>query len=125
MRESCLLCVMKHLGEAAIFEAEFRLGYPQFEVYVVGSLSHAAQEALKYNEKLAEVIREHRINWMEDPLGYDIPYEALGVYVRTCIDTGEDRPAPSMPSECFTVVQESDLDDFDDLEGIEISVDKT
>ena len=103
MRKSCLQCVMKHLGEAAMFEVEFRQGYPMFEVYVVGSISHASQEAFLYSERLAELLREHRLHWMNDPMNYDVPYEALGVYVRTCIDAGEGEPVPGIPKECFIV----------------------
>ena len=81
MRAGCYSCVRKHLGEAAIFETEFVAGYPDFDIYVVGCLSHAAMEAHKLSPELARCIREWRLAW-EENTATDIPYEALGRFTR-------------------------------------------
>lgn len=82
MRKHCLDCVIKHLGEAAVFDIEYQMGYPSYYVYVIGNLSHAAQELYESNPELAMIIREHRINWSVNPESYKIPYEALSEYIR-------------------------------------------
>lgn len=46
MRDSCIQCVIKHLGKAAILLQELR-NYPHHFVYVIGNLSEAEDEAEK------------------------------------------------------------------------------
>jgi DNA/RNA endonuclease G (NUC1) len=98
MRESCLDCTIKHLGEAAIFDIEVQMGYPDFYVYVIGSLSHAAQEIYAENRDLAMIIREHRLNWENDCHTYNIPYEALTKYI---LSRRELQKWAAIPEECF------------------------
>ena len=90
MRSACLACVYKHLADAAVAETEFVMGYPKFKLWVVGNLSHAAQEAFRVDRRLALVIRQHRLNWMDDPR-YTVPYEELGLYVDLCLQLSHQR----------------------------------
>lgn len=98
MRESCLDCTIKHLGEAAIFDIEVQMGYPDYYVYVIGSLSHASQEIYTENRELAMVIREHRLNWANGCNTYNIPYEALTKYIMSRKELGK---WAAMPEECI------------------------
>ena len=101
MRTACLDCTLKHLGEAAIWDMEVQQGYPQFRIYVVGSLAHASTEVHKVNPALAMVIREHRLAWMED-MKHDVPYEALGTFVTAlqALPDNAARVATTVPEEC-------------------------
>ena len=98
MREGCYDCVRKHIADAAIFDIEVTQGYPDYDMYVVGSLSQAAQEAVKHNARLADVLREHRLAYMADPT-YDVPFIPLWRYVKTCIATGP--VVPEVPEDCL------------------------
>ena len=84
MRKSCYSCVLKHLGSAAVFIKETKMGYPDYDIYVIGELEHAADESIEENRDLAEAIREHRIAWTEDH-GHMIPFEAINRYIKCCI----------------------------------------
>lgn len=80
MRKSCLECVAKHLGAAAVYIDEVQSGYPNYYGYVYGELDHAASECLEEIPALAMAIREHRIRWAEtrkDLVVHRIPFEAM------------------------------------------------
>lgn len=84
MRRSCLDCVLKHLGSAAVYLEEISLGYPNYVGFAVGQLDHAAAECLREHPDLAWVIREHRIQWFatrNDKHPHVIPFEALFDYI--------------------------------------------
>ena len=102
MRKACLMCVLKHLASAAIAETEVTMGYPAFDVYVVGNLDHASQECLGAYYELAMVIREHRIKYMEDR-SHIVPYESLYAFVKTCasMPTDEAFKYPAVPESCL------------------------
>lgn len=75
MRQPCLQCFRKHIGNAAVLIEECYDGYP-YEHLVVGHLDQAAQEIRAYSKELALVVRAHRIKWQQDH-DYSIPFEAL------------------------------------------------
>lgn len=84
MRRSCLDCVVKHLGSAAVFIEEIALGYPNYFGFACGQLDHAASECLQEYPDLAWVIREHRIKWYssrKENHPHIIPFEALFDYI--------------------------------------------
>lgn len=85
MRKSCLECVAKHLGSAAVYIEETMCGYPNYYGYVYGELDHAASECLSEFPDLAAAIREHRIMWANTRRSEDrvhkIPFEALFAYI--------------------------------------------
>ena len=99
MRRGCWECTYKHLGDASVFLDELPY-YPRFAVRVVGSLSHAQQEAQQVCPALADAIRNHRLKWYEDPR-YRIPIEALGEYVNVCRQLPKGSPLPALPEECM------------------------
>lgn len=86
MRKTCLECVAKHLGSAAVYIEEVAMGYPLYFGYVYGELNHAASECLAEYPDLAAAIREHRIRWSAtrgEPIEKQhlIPFEALFDYI--------------------------------------------
>lgn len=102
MRKQCLSCVEKHLAAAAVAETEYHLGYPEFRLWIIGNLDHAATEAFRAHPRLAELIRAHRLKWSESPEAHDIPYEELGVFVAALMRIVDTAPvaAIDIPSEC-------------------------
>jgi len=109
MRKACLECVYKHLGDAAVWEIEYHLGYPGFKIYIVGSLNHASHEAYEANKDLAWLLREHRINWWVDPNTYRVPYEALAAYVDICLQVPEGDVMPAPPDDCCVGIQRTEV----------------
>ena len=102
MRKSCYDCVKKHLGSAGIFIKETLMGYPDYEIWVIGELEHAADESLNKNPDLARLIREHRLAWMSDK-SHLIPFEALGRYINCCSMAENQRlPCPEIPDDVKT-----------------------
>ena len=86
MRKTCLECVAKHLGSAAVYIEEVAMGYPLYFGYVYGELNHAASECLAEYPDLAAAIREHRIRWSAtrgEPIEKQhlIPFEAMFDYI--------------------------------------------
>lgn len=108
MRKSCYSCVIKHLGSAAVFIKETKMGYPDYDIYVIGELEHAADESLEDNAELAEIIREHRIAWTEDH-GHSIPFEALNRYIRCCmLAEGSDLGHIKAPDDILEGIKDED-----------------
>lgn len=60
LRDSCLICVRKHLSKAVVLLSETNLGYPQHFWLAMGNLSEAEDEAVKAYPALATKIREYR-----------------------------------------------------------------
>ena len=99
MRKSCLECVIKHLGSAAVYIEEVQTGYPNYFGFVYGQLDHAASECLEDVPDLAMAIREHRIKWAATrnmPHPHVIPFEAMFGFI----------DAMEMASEVFDVPEE-------------------
>lgn len=93
MRKSCYDCVRKHLGSAGIFIKETKMGYPNYDIWAIGELEHAADECLEENPDLALIIREHRLRWMEDH-SHRIPIEELNSYIKACASAEENLKIP-------------------------------
>lgn len=92
MRKSCLECVIKHLGSAAVYIEECQIGYPNYFGFVYGQLDHAASECLEEIPDLAWAIREHRIKWANtrrNEKQHRIPFEAIFDYLDTVEEIGE------------------------------------
>jgi hypothetical protein len=64
MRETCLLCVSKHISQAIILLTEAVLGYPLHLWFAVGHLAEAETECLNEFPILALKIREARSRLM-------------------------------------------------------------
>ena len=98
MRRSCLDCVAKHLGSAAVFIKEYNMGYPAYYGYVYGELDHAAAESFREFTKLSQVIREHRLKWAatrDDPSPHSIPFEAMFAFIDGMKDAGMQLEIPN------------------------------
>jgi hypothetical protein len=61
VRETCLLCVSKHISQAIVLTTEAALGYPLHLWFAVGHLAEAETESLREYPLLAESIRSVRI----------------------------------------------------------------
>lgn len=97
MRKSCLECVAKHLGSAAVYIEEVQLGYPNYFGFVYGQLDHAASESMEEIPDLAWAIREHRIKWANtrrNDRPHRIPFEAMFDYIDTVEEVGEVLEVP-------------------------------
>ena len=97
IRESCVLCVCKHIAksrcqliaarriaEARVLVIEARMSddYIKHYFYALGELSQAEDEMLKDHKRLSILIRTHRKRLEEDH-SYDIPFGELIVKVAT------------------------------------------
>lgn len=111
MRQPCLQCFRKHLGNAAVLIEEVLDGYPYWHL-VVGHLDQAAQEIRAYSSELAHLVRAHRIMWQSDH-AYDIPFEAFDRFVED-LELVEDlkKNFPEVPVDCY-----EGLDKLPDGEG--------
>ncbi len=97
MRRSCLECVLKHLGDAAVYIEECAMGYPDYFGFVYGHLDHASSECLSEFPDLAMTIREHRIKWANtrrDDKPHKIPFEAIFGYIDTMEEAGREVEIP-------------------------------
>lgn len=97
MRKSCLECVIKHLGSAAVYIEEVQTGYPNYFGFVYGQLDHAASECFEEIPELAWTIREHRIKWANTRRNdhpHRIPFEAMFDYIDTVEEAGEVLEVP-------------------------------
>lgn len=65
MRESCIQCVLKHLGSAAVLMDEVVQGYGLHRWLAVGHLNEAASEARMDFQGLSEDITERRREYVE------------------------------------------------------------
>lgn len=73
MRNFCLDCVIKHLGQAFVTQIEGNMDYPEHILLTIGHLSEASEECFGVSKELAEEIRQHRLKLMEDSY-YHVPY---------------------------------------------------
>lgn len=76
MRDSCINCVKKHLGQSEVLMGEALRGYPEHQWLAVGHLAEAEEEILGISLEIANEIREHRLSYMED-IFYKVPTVSL------------------------------------------------
>ena len=65
MRETCLDCVLKHLGQAAVLADEALMGYPLHKFYAIGHLAEASSECISKHPGLAHKIRDARLVYQD------------------------------------------------------------
>jgi len=85
LRESCLLCVAKHIAQARVLIQESQKGYDHHVVFAIGHLAEAEDESLDMHKDLSELIRDERKR-LEDDGDYKINFAALIKLVVTMID---------------------------------------
>jgi len=76
MREPCLDCVIKHLGQAFVTNIEYSLGYPDHILLTIGHLAEASEECFAKSPEIADKIRQERLKLMEN-YDYNVPYFEL------------------------------------------------
>lgn len=111
MRKSCLECVAKHLGSAAVYVEECELGYPNYYGYAYGELAHASSECRESYPELAWAIREHRIMWgatrsSEKP--HKIPFEAMFNYIAVLSGIEDESANVAVPAEVYEGLPKDD-----------------
>lgn len=89
MREPCLDCVIKHLGQAFVTNIEYNLGYPDHILLTIGHLAEASEECYGKSSEIADRIRIERLKLMED-YDYIVPYFELYNMVDEFAMTHED-----------------------------------
>lgn len=69
-QESCLDCYKKHVATAMVFEDEASIGndYPLHKWLAVGELHAAEKEVVKDFPVLAQMTRDHRIQYQENDI---------------------------------------------------------
>ncbi|MFA7219330.1 MAG: hypothetical protein WC119_02365 [Synergistaceae bacterium] len=65
MRNYCLDCTIKHLGQAYVLHGEVTQGYPQHILGVIGHLAEAAEECAGASAELSKKIRQYRLLILE------------------------------------------------------------
>lgn len=111
MRQGCLQCFRKHMGEAAVALEEIHNGYP-YKYLVSGHLAHAEEEIRELSPELAKLVRAHRIQLQTDDFSdYMVPFEAIDSYVDAIrylpehVDKDTEEPVadpiPVIPEECY------------------------
>lgn len=60
MRETCLFCVSKHIGQAIVLMTEVPLGYPEHLFVAIGHLAEAETESVSQYPEFAQKIRKVR-----------------------------------------------------------------
>ena len=69
MRDTCLQCCAKHLGQARALLLETCKGYPEHYFFALGHLGEAEDEVVMRWPALAAFIRDQRLQ-LEDDAGY-------------------------------------------------------
>lgn len=113
MRKSCLECVSKHLGSAAVYIEEVSLGYPNYFGYAYGELNHASSESLAEYPDLAFAIREHRIKWANTRKSgkqHRIPFEAMFSYINA-LESVEGEASIAVPQEVYEGLDKDETGD--------------
>ena len=108
MRQGCLQCFRKHLGEAAVALEEVHDGY-SYKYLVSGHLSHAEEEIREFSPELAKLVRAHRIMLQNDGFRkYQVPFEALDRFTDDMeamqvghLDVDGKPLVPEIPEECY------------------------
>lgn len=74
--DTCLMCVSKHLGQAAVLMDEARQGYPMHRWLAIGHMGEAARECCDKCPALAEKIRAYR-HELQKNANFMVPFLAL------------------------------------------------
>lgn len=122
LRDSCLLCVRKHLGQALVLMQEARQGHPLHRWIAVGHMGEAADEALKVFPELAAEIRKHRLRYMGDA-NYVVPIMDL-IEKATNLVKQEGR-VDMLPGGKGDKLDEKDVDPAELARGIEVELEHT
>ena len=102
MRPTCLLCALKHLGDALVLWTELTRGYEQEHIALfVGSLSQAEQESTDYQE-ISELIEQERRAFLDSLPGWrtveDLYTPDLLPIVGLCLDRIRQSSRPAVDS---------------------------
>ena len=99
MRQGCLQCFLKHIGNASVLIDEVHDGYP-YRHLVLGHLDQAAQEIREFSKEFALLVRAHRLKWLADQY-YRIPFEAMESYVSYLEEVPGRMSEIIIPEECY------------------------
>ena len=109
MRDYCLDCTIKHLGQAYVLHSEVESGYPKHLIAVIGHLAEASEECIGASKELSDEIRQYRLLLLENLIPImkeekkvSIPYfdlfeKCLSFYIinfKNLFDYTKKSPAP-------------------------------
>jgi len=80
VRESCVLCAVKHIAQARALSLEIPKGYEEHYYFAMGHLAEAEDELEKRFAGLAGLVRRERKSWEADP-AYSMPWTWLVLLV--------------------------------------------
>ena len=80
LRPSCVLCALKHIGQARALLLEARQGYAPFWFYALGHLAESSDELVLDYEDVAGAVRAERKKLEADPR-YMPDFDALVLLV--------------------------------------------
>ena len=121
MRQGCLQCFRKHLGEAAVALEEVHDGYP-YKYLVSGHLAHAEEEIRKFSPEMAKLVRAHRIMLQNNYFRtYMVPFEAMDRFIDDVEDlmlaNGDGFVFPEIPDDCYEGLDKLSDGSWDLYEG--------
>ena len=67
VRDTCVMCAIKHLGQAYILGSEARLGYPEHYFIALAHIAEAEDELVREYPEFANKVRDERKAWEHDP----------------------------------------------------------
>lgn len=74
MRPSCIDCARKHVSQAEVLMSEALKGYPEHAWLAIGHLAEAEDEMLAEYPGMVEIIRSHRLKYIEGVTGVSDHY---------------------------------------------------
>lgn len=124
MRQGCLQCFRKHMGEAAVALEEVHDCYP-YKYLVSGHMAHAEEEIREFSPELAKIVRAHRIMLQNDDYRtYMVPFEAFDRLIDDVEALNSDEPGtdgkpvfPEIPEECYAGLEKLSDGSWDLYEG--------
>jgi len=73
IRESCVLCAVKHIAQARVLLLESKKGYEEFYHFATGHLAEAEDELLQDHRTIVDKLREWR-KALEEDKEYEYPF---------------------------------------------------
>ena len=86
MRDTCIQCCAKHLGQARALLMETCKGYPEHYFYALGHLAEAEDECVMWFPSLAAFLRDLRMQLEDDAAFREVyPWGLVFLHVAECM----------------------------------------
>lgn len=87
MRPACVLCALKHIGQACVLLLEARKGYPEHYWLALAHLAEAEDELVEKYPGLVEDVRKARKDLERDPAA---DAKLMDLIMHVSVSTGYD-----------------------------------